>query len=622
MKPIKQILLFIAFWWCVFTFQRLLFTLHYADLVLAEGIGNYLLLFIYSIRLDLATIGYITMVTLPFWLMYKLSFGTWRKISWNVLKVLQILLLVIVAMIHSGELNAYGEWMHKLSVRVFNHLINPDEVFRTATLGNYVFFFVYLTLEVLLGLYLLKKFFHFEPYASKSYLLNGALYVGMFILLSGFSFLGARGGWQMIPIGINAAMYSNNSVLNDVSVNSTYFFIHSLRLYGKVNLDKYLSQTDVDEAKVFVKEVLKVDADHENYFLTKTRPNIVFIVLESWAADAISYTGLHKGSTPNFDRMISEGVYFSKFYAAAGTSEIGNAALFGGYPALPQVSLTMHPEKSRKLKSLNQTLKEYGYFSSYLFGGDLKYGNIGGYFLDHQFDQVMDENDFDVDKRGVLNVYDEDLFKKFLTTINNSPKPFMQVAFTGSTHSPYDIPEQWNGFWKGNEAGIMNSIRYADNAIHEFLKACQKESWFDNTLFIFVADHGRTTPNNNNAIAEPYFRIPLLFWGPTIKEEFRGLEVNKIATQSDLVATLLKQMNIPADDYPWSRDMLSPSFYEAAVYSSSLGYGWKDKDGDFFWHMSAEYFPVNTFPEEMHEEKLTYARKYLKVLWEEFKAIE
>jgi len=618
----KQIAKFILFWWLIFSVQRILFSIHFGGIIFKDGAGEYFQLFFHSLRLDFAMIAYISMVTLPFWLFYKLSYGKVQRWAWHLIRGQQVFLLVIFALIHCGEINVYGEWMHKLTVRVFNHLINPDEVFRSATFGNYIFFFIYLAIEIGVGIWLLKKIFKYEKNKVESVWKHGVLHLGFFAVLGGLSFLGARGGWQPIPIGINSAMYSQNSTLNDISVNSTYFFLHSLILYGKVDLDKYLSQTDTEEAKVFANSVLRYEKNHDNIFLNTTRPNIIVVVLESWAADAISHTGLHKGSTPHFDQLIKEGLYFNQFYAAAGTSEIGNAALFGGYPALPQVSLTMHPEKSRKLKSLNQTLKEEGYYSSYLFGGDLKYGNIGGYFLDHQFDQVQDEKDFDSDlTRGVLNVYDHDLYVKFIENIKKSPKPFMQIAFTGSTHSPYDIPNEWKNFWKGEEAGIMNSIRYADFALHQFLEECKKEPWFENTLFILVADHGRTTPLNQNAIAEPYFRIPLLFWGATINENYRGSEQTRICSQSDLVATLLYQMQIPSTDYPWSRDIMSPDYTEFALYSSSLGYGWKDPDGDFFYNMSADSYSINSFPDHLKEKKLMQCRKFVKALWEEFKEL-
>lgn len=150
-----------------------------------------------------------------------------------------------------------------------------------------------------------------------------------------------------------------------------------------------------------------------------------------------------EGATPNFDKLTKQGLLFTNIYATGGTSEIGNSTVFSGYPALPEIFISMQPDKHRKIPSFNQDLKKWGYNSNYLFSGDLKYGNIGGYFTDHGFDVVEDENDFPKNlNRGKLNYYDEDLFKILIKKMDLTKRPFMHCAFTGSTHSPYDFPNR------------------------------------------------------------------------------------------------------------------------------------------------------------------------------------
>src|SRR5699024_375073 len=119
-----------------------------------------------------------------------------------------------------------------------------------------------------------------------------------------------------------------------------------------------------------------------------------------------------------------------------------NAGIFSGYPCLPGISITNQPSKQRQLKSLNQSLKLRGYTSGYYYGGDLNYGNLQGYFSDHDFDRIHTEKDFPKGiKRGVLNYYDADLFHYFLKEINQQKEPFLEATFTGSTHAPYDCPD-------------------------------------------------------------------------------------------------------------------------------------------------------------------------------------
>lgn len=622
MKFLRPILSFILFWLLLFNFQRLLFSFHYFSRIQKEAGGEYLALFWHSLRLDFSTIGFFALATLPFYLFFLLAYGKTKKVAFQVLKFQQIFILLIVALIHCGEINVYAEWNHKLSTRVFVHLTHPDEVFRTASISNYIYFFLYLAIELLVGLFLLKKLYSFDWKTSLQGWKNAVVSILFFIVVGLFSFLTARGGWQPIPITINAAIFSHSPIINDITVNSTYFFGDNLILYQELDLDKYLNQTDAHEAEQFADSLLSYPKEHQNYFLANKKPNVVFIVLESWAAEAISYSGLCKGSTPHFDSLIKQGVYFDRFYSGSGTSEIGNSGIFGGIPALPQVSITLYPNKSRKLFSINQLLKPAGYKSGYLFGGDLDYGNIGGFFLDHGFDQVEDEKVFpSALVRGKLNVYDPDLYAYFLKNINKSKQPFIQCVFTGSTHAPYDIPSKWQGFWKGEESGFMDGLHYSDQALFDFLEKCKKEPWFDNTLFIMVADHGRSTPTNPYHYTSNFFRVPLLFWGKPIDDAYRGRVVHTIGSHSDLIATLLYQMGIKSDTATWSKDLMNPNVPQFAMYSSTLGYGYLDSLGEFFYHMDSKQFEINTFEKSLQAEKLKTCRLYLKAIWDKFKLL-
>ena len=610
---------FSIFWLLLFAFQRLLFNVHFIRQFRDEVFGEYVQAYYQGFRLDLAMIGYLTLALLPFYLLWSLTQGLWKLRFGNVLKFVFYILILFVVLIHAGEVNAYEEWNHKLTTRVFTHLSNPGEVFRTATIGNYVFFFLYVAIELLAAWFLVK--FVLKPIwiQSEKVRIKAVYSILSFAVLAPLSFLFARGGWQPIPINIAAAMYSNSAIINDMSTNSTYYFLHSLNSYSKVDLDKYLSDVEAQDAEDFFNERI-TNCDEFAYFLDTIRPNLVFVVLESWTADAISYSGKVSGTTPYFDTLIQEGLYFSNIYATAGTSEIGNASIFSGYPGLPQVSLTLHQDKSRKVKALNQSLKAHGYQASYLFGGDLKYGNIGGYFLDHLFDDIKDESSFNhIKQRGKLNIYDTDLLAAFVDEMNTKQTPFMSVAFTGSTHSPWDIPEEWNRFYSGEEAGIMNTIRFADFAIGQFIESAKKQTWYENTLFVFVADHGRSYPGNPFHHTPSFFRIPLLFWGPVLNANFKGVDIKKIASQTDIVATLLHQMQLDTDDYPYSRNLMCENFEEFAIYTSSLGYGKITPSGDFFYNMLLGRFATNTFPEEEQAEALRFTRLYLKAVWEHFK---
>lgn len=615
---IRIVLLFL-FWILLFDFQRIIFTFHNFDKFSDVGFLTWIGAFFYSLRLDLATAGYLSFIPVVFLIIATIWQQKWARILFSTKLLLEVL---VCAFIHAGEVNAYPEWNHKLTGRVFMHLSHPDEVVRTADYGMTFWFIVYATLETLFAIFIQKKFFRFENATAKKGIALNLVYSAVFIPVTvGTSFLLARGGLQPIPINTDAAIFSNNYAVNDLSVNSVYFFGKSYLLYNRTNIDEFIPKVSAEQAQLTQKELYDYPLEHSNYFLSNKRPNIVFIVLESWTANAIGSLTDVETATPNFDQLTKDGLLFTNLYGVASTSEIGNSAIFSGYPGIPEVSITMQPEKSRKIPCLNQDLKQWGYSSGYLFSGDLKYGNIGSYFTDHGFDVVEDENDFPSDlPRGKLNYYDEDLYKQLILRMNKLKEPFLQCGFTGSTHSPYDFPssKKYQKF-EGVEGKFQNSLLYADECLLQFLQNAKNEDWYKNTLFVFVADHGHASNYQQNPSASAFNRIPCLIYGEPLKQEYRGKRIDKLGSQIDIVRTLLYQMGGEYQKYNWSKDLMNPQAPDFALHAIIRGYGWVRPTGNFTYLMENKVYIENTFPAASFDKELQHCHSLLSLIYEEFK---
>ncbi|TNE53995.1 MAG: alkaline phosphatase family protein [Bacteroidetes bacterium] len=607
-------------WVAVFDFGRLLFLIHHASKFKEVNWSEILLAFWYSIRLDLATAAGLAFLPFVFYVVSILFRAKWSRRLFVGMLVLEF---VFMALIHAGEINAYGEWNHKLTSRVFMHLSNPDEVFRSADYSMTFWFFVYVLIEVLFSWRIFKLLFRKDVEIQLfNWIQKTTIILVSTITVAFFSIVLLRGGFQAIPININSAIYSNHSTTNDLSINSLYFFSKSYLLYNRSEIDEFMPQMDSGKAEQLLTPFRDFPREHERYFLKNKRPNIVFVVMESWAAGAISCMSPTEGSTPHFDQLASTGLLFDSIFCTSHTSEIGNASIFAGFPSVPEVSISMQPEKSRKLRSLNQSLKKDNYFSSYLFSGDLKYGNIGGFFMDHGFDQVQDESDFpDGLKRGKLNYYDADLYDFFIQGIRKSPEPFMHCAFTGSTHSPFDVPKVPGQTWKGEEAAYMNSLVYADRCLGDFIEQVKKEKWYKNTLFIFVADHSHTTPTVNSPNAHAFYRIPLLFWGPVLEDSYRGKRISTVGSQFDIPATLLYQMGISSEDYVWSKDLMNPEVPQFAFHNIIGGYGWVRPKGYLIYQMQMKKYLEDTFLGADRQKERENCDAYMLKLYEYYKEL-
>jgi phosphoglycerol transferase MdoB-like AlkP superfamily enzyme len=520
--------------------------------------------------------------------------------------------LIMISLIHSGEVNVYHEWNHKLTSRVFMHLGNPDEVFRTAEWTSQMLFFFIFCLEVFLGILTLRwfKFNSVDLERKWIFLPSSILYLTSFLVL-------ARGGFQQIPINIDSAYFSKNSRINDLSVNSTYYFGNSYLLFKRNDLENHLPKMSPNTAQLITDSLYSFQRNHQNYILNDTKPNIVFIILESWSASVIGSMSETKGITPNFDKLAKNGFLFQNIYATNTTSEIGNTSIFSGYPALPEIAISLEPEKNRKLLSINQVLKKDGYSSHYMFSGDLKYGNIQGYLSQHDFDDLADEQDFPSHlTKGKLNYFDEDLYDLFHKKINKTKEPFMHCVFTGSTHSPFDYPKRkgWQK-WKGKEEDYMNSVYYADQALGQFFERAKKEPWYKNTIFVLVADHGHHSHTISSPNQSLFFRIPLLIFGEPLKAEHRGRQTEIIGSQSDIAATLLHQLRKSNKGFIFSKDLLSPNVKSFAFHATIRGYGFVSEKGSCLYNLDSKrylenFYDVSNFVTEKRKSEALFVAYY------------
>ena len=280
-----QFLKLFILWILIFDFQRVLFSIHHWDKFEKIPFSEWFSAFVYSFKLDLSTAGALSIIPLVFLLLFYIF---QKKVLKSIFYTLMFLEFLLVAMVHCGEINAYTEWNHKLTSRVFMHLANPDEVFRSADYSMTFWFFIYLFLEVVFSWKLFKWMFSHPPFPiiiHKYFIFP--VYLLFLLFFGGISILFIRGGFQAIPININAAIFSKNPISNDLSINSVYYFAKSYLLYNRSEIDEFIPKMNDQKAQKIVANFYDYPKTHSELFLENKRPNLVFVVLESWVADAV-----------------------------------------------------------------------------------------------------------------------------------------------------------------------------------------------------------------------------------------------------------------------------------------------------------------------------------------------
>lgn len=555
------------FWLILFAVNRFIFLLVQYEELHDLPFWKIVASFFYALKIDSSTAFY--SLAIPFVILW---FMWWFRKNFllKVLNLVVVVFIVLHSMIAFGDSALYTQWHTKLNWEALSHFAHPSEVFKSATGGLTFLFFgtTFLLSAIYIYIYFKKVRIKFLPRKRLIHKWQGLA----FWLVLGFGiFTGIRGGWMRFPINLSVAYYAEEAVLNDAAVNSTRYLVDNVRRQFKQR-NPYSWMSDEEAAEV-VESLFAGNKTLDFSVLTNTRPNILFFILESWPADAVR-EDLPGPITPFFDSLIKDGVYFNDCYSSGFISKQGLPGILSAFPASGQVSIIDKPERSMHLPAINEDLEAAGYHTGFIYGGKLDFGNIQSYIYSKQFDLVTTERDFSSDlPSGALGIPDKYMVDPLIEYLDKEQTPFFYCWYTLSTHPPYDIPEKTDIGYKGIQRKFVNTLRYADEALEDFFAKAVDKPWYDNTLFVFVSDHSFDSHVKRTVEHKDRNKIPLLFYGNVLKDEWKGREINRTVSQLDIAATLLHELDLPSDKYPWSRNLFDDDNLPFAAYNFLSGSG-------------------------------------------------
>ncbi|MDC0204691.1 LTA synthase family protein [Flavobacteriales bacterium] len=247
------------------------------------------------------------------------------------------------------------------------------------------------------------------------------------------------------------------------------------------------------------------------------------------------------------------------------------SSIFSSFPVFPYVAVINQADKSRKLPCINKSL--INYHASFFFGGQLTYGNIKGYLISQGFDKVKDEQNYKHLTSGKLGVHDEFMFAEFKKELSVLPQPFMSTLFTISSHSPFDFPGEHKLSFESKEDDYVNSVAYTDKCLGDFMHSVKDEAWYRNTLFVIVADHSHGSPLKRRVAQKERYKIPMLWTGEVLKDEYRGFQHPKMGSHIDITPSILRQLEVNNKAYQFGNDLFNPTAISIVPYAFHKGYG-------------------------------------------------
>lgn len=359
---------------------------------------------------------------------------------------------------------------------------------------------------------------------------------------------------------------SPNRYNNELAGNGFYSFFAALHNNVINYEDFYLTVPEADafsRLKTLLREEHSRDVGTGPLDITRDirhpgeerRANVVLVVVESLSAKYLGLLGNPDGLTPNLDALGRESLVFRRLYATGTRTDRGLEALTLSLPPTPGRSVVKRPH-NENLFSIGPLFRSRGYDTKFIYSGYSTFDNMNTFFEGNGFETV-DGAGFakeEVTFSNAWGVCDGDLYRRVIRECDRSHaagKRFLSLVLTTSNHRPFTFPPSFDAHeWKGRSAGV----HYSDQAIGEFLQAARRKPWFDDTVFLFVADHCSSSAGRTEVPVSQY-HIPLLIYGPKIVPPG---SVDTVASQMDVAPTLLGLLNFSYRSRFFGRDLLSP----------------------------------------------------------------
>lgn len=288
---------------------------------------------------------------------------------------------------------------------------------------------------------------------------------------------------------------------------------------------------------------------------TPRQPNIVLVTIESFSAKYMGSNGDDRNLTPNLDALRQQSLYFNNFYATGTRTDRGLEAITLAIPPTPGRSIVKRIGRESGFASLGQQLNAVGYDSVFVYGGRGYFDNMNAFFSGNGY-RVVDQSSVPEEEIHFKNAWgmaDEDLYKQTLKLADADyakQQPFLLQLMTTSNHRPYTYPDGRIDIPSGN--GRDGAVKYTDYAIGQFLEQARSKPWFDNTIFVFVADHTAGSAGKEDLPISNY-QIPLFIYAPKLIE---ARENAQLASQIDLAPTLLGLLNLDYQSTFFGRNLL------------------------------------------------------------------
>ncbi len=258
------------------------------------------------------------------------------------------------------------------------------------------------------------------------------------------------------------------------------------------------------------------------------KPNILYILVDQWRAQATGYAGDKNAITPNLDRLAKESINLKNAVSGMPVCSPHRASLMTGqYPLTHGVFMNdvlLDTNKTTFAKIYKSAGYKTGFIGKWHLDGHGRNSYIPptrqqgfGYWKALECSHDYNNSAYysgDSNKKQVWEGYDviaqtKDVIK-YVQKAVTEPNPFLLFISIGSPHDPYqtapekyrkmyenkeliinkNVPDELRKYTKENLRGYYAHISAIDNCVGLMWQTLKDLKIDDNTIIVFSSDHG------------------------------------------------------------------------------------------------------------------------------------
>jgi phosphoglycerol transferase MdoB-like AlkP superfamily enzyme len=532
-----------------------------------------------GVRLDASIVAYINAgAILLVFIVWLLNLTFLQKYLYSFFRVYFLFFLTVLTLITLMDLVYLSYFGEHATLMIFGVFDDDTQALINTAFANYnVPLFAFL----LLVYFAFLSFLVFNIIKEKQALKpswNIYKQLGFFLLLIVLTALLGRGSVSMFPLAYNIQDVSANPFINRLPQTSAYAIINSYEQYSKSKSGNYDLIKKVGyngkidrafEVYMQTQEINRSDLlgnlNHKtqpNKLLQEKQPHVVVVMVESFGMPLLDYQSESFNILGRLNKHFKEDTLFTNFISASNGTIVSLEPVLLNIAARPESTSFAQSEyiNTSFRQASAKVYKNAGYETTFVYGGDLSWRNIGSFALKQGFDSVagkgtianaLGENIADISHDW--GVFDGYLYKYIEQKLQNASKPQLIFVLTTNNHPPYKIPADY----KSNRLEVSDDLRahissdislieqrfkdyaYAVDMAGEFLDKIKGSALAKNTVVAFTADNNTI---EGNMRYENHFtqtkKVPFYLYLPEYLKPKSAINTSLASSHKDIFPTL------------------------------------------------------------------------------------